>query len=158
MAPLDELLEEAGFDGRTIHFCTIDVEGSEADVLAGFDLTRWCPWILVVEATEPNRPRHSHDAWETQVLGAGYSFCLFDGLNRFYVHPGKADAYAERLAYPACIFDHAFVRRTSAGRRAEELERAVALASLRADEMEQEASQATARVSELEELAEELRL
>ena len=52
------------------------------------------------------------------MLEAGYSFCLFDGLNRFYVHPDKADDFAERLAYPACIFDDAFVRRTSAGRRA----------------------------------------
>ncbi len=116
VAPLDELLVEAGLDGRTIHFCTIDVEGSEGDVLAGFSLARWRPWILVVEAIEPKVARTSHETWETYVLDAGYRFCLFDGLNRFYVHPEKADEFAERLSYPACVLDEAFLRTVSRGR------------------------------------------
>ena len=121
--PLDDLLEEAGFQGRTIHFCTIDVEGSEAEVLAGFDLARWRPWILVVEATEPNRRLASHPAWEDRVLAQGYRFCLFDGLNRFYVHPDKADDFGDRLSYPACVFDAPFHRAVTNARRAEQLER-----------------------------------
>lgn len=122
IAPLDDLLASAGFDGRTIHFCTIDVEGTESDVLAGFSLTRWRPWILVVEATEPNRPQVSHQPWERYVLEAGYRFCLFDGLNRFYVHKDKADEFTEQLSYPACVFDAPFVRARSAARRVDELE------------------------------------
>jgi FkbM family methyltransferase len=121
--PVDDLLEDAGFQGRTIHFCTIDVEGSEAEVLAGFDLARWGPWILVVEATEPNRRLASHPAWEDRVLVAGYRFCLFDGLNRFYVHPDKADDFGDRLSYPACVFDAPFHRAVTNARRAEQLAR-----------------------------------
>jgi hypothetical protein len=42
--------------------------------------------------------------WEPLVLAAGYQFCLFDGLSRFYV----ADEHRELaplLSYPACVFD-----------------------------------------------------
>jgi FkbM family methyltransferase len=120
--PVDDLLDDAGFQGRTIHFCTVDVEGSEAEVLAGFDLARWRPWILVVEATEPNSSLASHPAWEDRVLAAGYQFCLFDGLNRFYVHADKADDFGERLSYPACVFDGPFYRAVTNARRAEQLE------------------------------------
>jgi FkbM family methyltransferase len=51
---LDTLLEREGFADREIHFLLIDVEGAEADVIASVDLTRWRPWILVVESTAPN--------------------------------------------------------------------------------------------------------
>ncbi len=155
IATLDELLGDAGFDGRTIHFCTIDVEGSEADVLAGFDLVRWRPWILVVEATEPNQPRASARLWERYVIEAGYRFCLFDGLNRFYVHPHKADDFAEELSYPACVFDAPFYRAVSAARRGIELERIAFGASRRADEFERAASEASRRSGDLERIASE---
>lgn len=123
VATLDEVLKEAGLDGKTIHFCTIDVEGSELDVLDGFDLARWQPWILVIEATLPNRRASSHHAWEPGVLEAGYQFCLFDGLNRFYVHQKQADVIAAHLSYPACVLDEPFERAVDAGRRIAELER-----------------------------------
>lgn len=156
VATLDDLLDEARFDGRTIHFCTIDVEGSEADVLAGFDLARWRPWVLVIEATEPNTRRVSYEQWESWVLAAGYRFCLFDGLNRFYVHPDKAGDFAEQLSYPACVFDAAFTRAVTAARRSEELERVASEAARRSDELELVLSQTMSRVSELEQVASRL--
>lgn len=153
VAPLDDLLEEAGLDGRTIHFCTIDVEGAEADVLTGFDLDRWRPWILVVEATEPNRPRPSHGSWEKHVIDAGYQFCLFDGLNRFYVHPDKAEDFAERLSYPACVFDDAFYRAVAGAHRVGEVERVATEATQRAAELERAATEATRRAAQLRQAA-----
>ena len=72
-----ELLERAGIGEADvpadIHFMVIDTEGTEADVLAGLDLTRWRPWILVVEATHPRTPTPSHEAWEPDLLAAGAS-------------------------------------------------------------------------------------
>lgn len=68
-----------------IHFLKIDVEGAEADVLAGMDLRRWRPWILLIEATAPNTQTESHQAWEGEVLAGGYVYAHFDGLNRYYV-------------------------------------------------------------------------
>jgi FkbM family methyltransferase len=132
VVPLDELLVEAGFEGRTIHFCTIDVEGAEADVLEGFDVERWQPWILVVEATEPNSTQPSHELWEPLLLETGYRFCLFDGLNRFYVARGQAARLGAILSYPACVFDRPFERAEDAARRAES-SRAIDLRRLRSE-------------------------
>ena len=103
---LDEILDDAGWSpADDIHFLLIDVEGAEGEVLAGLDLQRWRPWVLVVESTAPNSTQTTHEAWEHLVTGAGYDFCLFDGLSRFYVareHP----ELVEDLSYPACILDN----------------------------------------------------
>ncbi len=88
-----------------IHFMVIDTEGTEADVLAGLDLTRWRPWILVVEATHPRTTTPSHDAWEPGLRAAGYELCLFDGLSRFYVATEHAERLRDRLSIPASTLD-----------------------------------------------------
>ena len=106
--PLDDLLAEAGLDGWPIHFCKIDVEGAEADVLAGFDLERWRPWVLVIEAVRPQTAEASSEAWEPAVEAAGYRLCLFDGLNRFYVSPDHTEL-AAKLSAPASVVDSAYV-------------------------------------------------
>lgn len=103
--PLSALLDERGFSDRPIHFLSIDTEGAELSVLRGLDFTRHRPWILVIEATAPNSTRQVHSAWEPLVLAAGYQFCLFDGLSRFYVSDEHAEL-APLLSYPACVFDN----------------------------------------------------
>jgi FkbM family methyltransferase len=89
---------------RTIDFLKIDVEGNEADVLAGADLERFRPRILVVEATAPGTPKATHEAWEAEVLAAAYEFALFDGLNRFYVRSEDREL-ASVVGVPANTFD-----------------------------------------------------
>lgn len=101
---LDDVLDEHLRPGSPIHFLLIDVEGAEGQVLQSIDLRTWRPWVLVVESTEPNSTRQSHEAWDHLVLAAGYRFCLFDGLSRFYVADEHADR-AARLSYPACVLD-----------------------------------------------------
>jgi len=84
----------------------IDVEGAEQEVLRGFDLTRWSPRVLVVEAVQPGTLKPSHASWEPAVLAAGYRLTLFDGLNRFYVHDSvDNDTIAQRLSVPANVLD-----------------------------------------------------
>jgi FkbM family methyltransferase len=92
-----------------IHFLKIDVEGMEAEVLAGADFKSYRPWVVLVEATEPNRPIPAHGAWEPSLFDAGYEFTLFDGLNRFYVAAEKAQLLGHRLNAPANVLDN-FVR------------------------------------------------
>lgn len=68
-----------------IEFLKIDVEGHEAEVIAGADWRRWRPVVLVVEATVPGKAIPSQARWEPTLLAADYEFALFDGINRFYV-------------------------------------------------------------------------
>jgi FkbM family methyltransferase len=77
--------------GRTIDFLKIDVEGAEADVVASADWAAHRPRILLIEATVPLSPEVSYLEWEPAVLGAGYLFGYFDGLNRWYVRSDEPD-------------------------------------------------------------------
>ncbi len=69
---------------QQIHFLKIDVEGFEKQVLEGLDLTRFRPWIILAEATEPMTDVENWQDWEYLLLENDYSFSNFDGLNRFY--------------------------------------------------------------------------
>jgi len=104
---LDQMLEFAGLDGKDIHFLKVDVEGAEETVLRSIDLSVWRPWILVVEATEPLSTSTTHQAWDSLVTGSGYSFCLFDGLNRFYVADERPELVLA-MSYPAGVFDQPY--------------------------------------------------
>ena len=138
---LQSLVEEH-LHGEQVHFCKIDVEGAESEVLASVDLTAWRPWVLVVEATRPNSSQPTHEEWENRVLSSGYRFCLFDGLSRYYVSDEHADELAERLSFPACALDN-FVLAWTAQLRTElhqlqELHHATALRLQRMDTIEAE--------------------
>jgi len=90
----------------TIDFLSVDVEGHEREVLAGADWNKWRPRILLVEATEPTMTIPTHEKWEDILLGAGYLFAAFDGLNRYYVREEDADL-APVLAVPVnCLDDY----------------------------------------------------
>lgn len=68
-----------------IDILKIDVEGAEADVIAGNDWARFRPRVVVVEAVAPGTMAPSWEAWEPALLAAEYRYAFFDGLNRFYV-------------------------------------------------------------------------
>lgn len=87
-----------------IDFLKIDVEGSEYGALAGADLMRFRPRVVLVEATRPGESTPSHEHWEPLLNEAGYRCALFDGLNRFYAQSDDAEALA-CLAVPANVFD-----------------------------------------------------
>ena len=99
-----------------IDFMKIDVEGHESAVIAGADWRRWRPVVLVIEATEPGRPRPSQASWEHLLLAAGYEFALFDGLNRFYVR-SEDRALLPRLSVPANAHDGYVPHRLHAAKR-----------------------------------------
>lgn len=107
---LDQILAE--HVTGDIHFLLVDVEGAEEQVLRSVDLEKWRPWVIVVEATAPMSNHPTHSSWEPRLLDAGYDFCLFDGLSRFYVAQEHRDELARSLAYPACVLDAYVPRRT----------------------------------------------
>lgn len=69
-----------------IQWLKIDVEGMEEVVLSGWGCHTARPWVVIVEATEPNSQVPTHHKWEQQLQIRGYIFAYFDGLNRFYIH------------------------------------------------------------------------
>lgn len=92
--PLSDLIDDAGL--AAIRFLKIDVEGAEADVIAGLDLKRHRPEVILVEAVNPNAKDDHWKPWDATILGAGYEFVFFDNLNRYYV-AGEHKHLAERF-------------------------------------------------------------
>ena len=126
-----------------IHFLKIDVEGAEADVLAGADFKRFRPWIVLIEATAPMSSEQTHAAWEPGLLAAGYRFVYFDGLNRFYVALEHLDALEPCFAAPPNVFDD-FIRVADV-----EGARRMATAEIRAGEAAALVARAEARTREV---------
>ncbi|MGI8809105.1 MAG: FkbM family methyltransferase [Acidimicrobiales bacterium] len=87
-----------------IDFLTVDVEGHEREVLEGGDWSRWRPRVVVVEATQPATTNPTHLQWEHVLLGNGYAFAAFDGLNRYYVRDEDRHL-AAGLAAPVNVTD-----------------------------------------------------
>lgn len=89
-----------------IDFLKVDVEGAEADVLAGNDWTRFRPKVVVAEAIMLADGTPTWESWEPFLLGQGYTFTLFDTLNRFYVANEQA-GILERMPRERAPWDSA---------------------------------------------------
>jgi len=101
---LNQILECYG-DGREIDFLKIDAEGSEAEILNAASFSAVRPRLIVVEAVQPFTHDPAWAAWEPALLGQGYHFAWFDGLNRFYVR--QEDAWRLQLfGIPPGVFDN----------------------------------------------------
>ncbi|MBY0610757.1 MAG: FkbM family methyltransferase [Beijerinckiaceae bacterium] len=95
MLTLAELCERHGV--IAIDFLKVDVEGAELAVLKGNDWRRFRPKIIVLEAIAPGTNLPAWEVFEPFLLAQGYSFALFDTLNRFYVaneHPELLASFA----------------------------------------------------------------
>jgi FkbM family methyltransferase len=66
---LDENLKDRN---QPIHFCKIDVEGHERDVLMGINFVRHRPWILAIEAIYAGTGFVRCNEWEYLLTDNGY--------------------------------------------------------------------------------------
>ena len=89
-----------------IHFLKIDVEGAEATVLKGLDLSRFRPWVIMVELLNPITQQIEAGQWEEDLLAQGYSSVFFDGLNRYYLAQEQASRAASFAAPPNVLDDY----------------------------------------------------
>ncbi len=94
----------SSFEGKTVHWMKIDVEGMEEQVLRGWNPHTLRPWIILIEATLPNSRERNSASWEHFLREADYNFVYFDGLNRFYVASDHIELKAS-FESPICIFD-----------------------------------------------------
>jgi FkbM family methyltransferase len=100
---LASVLDEHAGD-RTIHFLKVDVEGAEHQVLSSSDWASFRPVVVVVESIKSLSTSPTYEKWEGILLGAGYRFAAFDGINRFYVEEGHEELMPI-LAYPMSALD-----------------------------------------------------
>ena len=120
-----------------IHFIKIDVEGFEADVVAGLDLRQVRPWVLVIEAFEPSTGANAHELWEPSILSANYSLAYADGLNRFYVSYEHAELLVHFRYPPSVLDDFIRLRQYNLERQLKQAELAVQQAELNAEYLQQ---------------------
>ncbi len=83
----------------------IDVEGFEADVIAGNDWTRFRPRVVLAEAIEPLSMQDASHRFEPALLSSGYRLAFFDNLNRWYVANEAADALLPRFPKAPLAWD-----------------------------------------------------
>lgn len=141
-----------------IHFLKIDVEGFEREVLRGIDLRRWRPWILLIEALVPARLVPSHETWEPIVLGQGYRFTHFDGLNRFYVAEEHPELIPALQVQPNVLDDYVPAAQEEATHRAHRAEVRANIAEFRMAELHRALEEAHGRLAAAEVRAEEGRV
>lgn len=87
-----------------IDFVKIDVEGMEQSVISSAIWSESDIPVVIVEATLQNSSIPTHESWESLLTDAGYSFVLFDGLNRYY-ELSKANSISRNVWYPATVQD-----------------------------------------------------
>lgn len=102
MIPLRELCDRHCV--TTIDFMKIDVEGMEKEVLESGDWSTFRPRIVLVEAITPDTFAPAWADWEHLLLGNGYLFAYFDGLNRFYVRR-EDESLREHFRLPPNVLD-----------------------------------------------------
>lgn len=73
---LDRCLEHAQFS--KLDYLTIDVEGTELDVLHGLSIERWQPTMVVIESWVDGGPVRSY------MVDAGYGFVIRIGVNDIF--------------------------------------------------------------------------
>jgi FkbM family methyltransferase len=100
-ATLDDVLEEHRV--TTIDFLKIDVEGGEADVLAGIDLTRWQPRVIVIESVKPWSHERTDHSWRRLLDSQRYREACFDGINLFFAQ--EDDDKVIGALVPASVLD-----------------------------------------------------
>lgn len=82
LTTMNAVLEEHAPANARIDAAIIDVEGSEADLLDGFDLARWQPRVVVIEDLSFGGSASSRST----VTAAGYTLAGRIGRNDVFVH------------------------------------------------------------------------
>lgn len=90
MLTLSDVYERYCAVKQQIHFCKIDVEGYETNVLKGINTWgTYRPWIFVVEAAKPGTDIPCYEEWEPVLLSNGYILAYKTNINRFYLAEEK---------------------------------------------------------------------
>lgn len=92
----DIISENIDINTTEIHFCKIDVENFEKEVLLGLNLDLIRPWIFCIESTEPYSKISTHEQWEDILLNNNYYLLCNDGVNRYYADSTKKSFFESK--------------------------------------------------------------
>lgn len=92
---LDQVLEDAGAP-QPLDFVSIDVEGHDVEVLAGFDLAGWRPRLPLIEDVVQSLDLHRH------LVARGYRWMRQTGINSWYV-PAEAPFRLDLKGRAQCV-------------------------------------------------------
>ena len=90
---------------RHLHFLKVDAEGAETAVIAGLDLKRYRPEVILIESTEPYSTIRRIEPWSDILATAGYRLAYFDGINDFWVREESAERLLPEFAVPVNVLD-----------------------------------------------------
>lgn len=82
---LDDLLDREGVD--RIDLLSLDIEGAEPQALAGFDIERFQPELVVVEGNDPVVTKYFDQHGYKQIQ----RYIPFDPINRYFERQGWAE-------------------------------------------------------------------
>lgn len=84
---LDDVLESMGdrLAGRRIDFASFDVEGHEAELLAGFELERWKPRVVLLE----DNSKGDDVMMQRTMERRGYRPVFVLSFDTFYIHESE---------------------------------------------------------------------
>jgi len=88
---LDSILEENKVKPE-FEFISIDIEGHEIEMLKGFNISRWCPKLILMEDHVFSHQKHNY------MLSSGYKLIMRTGLNSWYV-PKSSGYHLTLIAY-----------------------------------------------------------
>lgn len=103
---LDDIFDTQHVD--LVHFLKVDCEGAEELALASCSFERVRPWIVLVEATEPNSQVSTYEKWGYLLTGKDYFRAYDDGLNLYFVAKEHEELLAA-FSKPPNVFDD-FIR------------------------------------------------
>ena len=87
---LSEVHEKYCDPKQDIHFCKIDVEGFELEVLEGIkDWNKFRPWIFAIESALPGTNIPNYDKWEDVLLENDYLPAFRTTINSYYIDMEK---------------------------------------------------------------------
>jgi FkbM family methyltransferase len=90
---------------KEVHFLKINIEGFEEKALKGLDLSKYRPWIILVESTKPLTQIPSYTVWEHILSKNNYVFVYDDGVNRFYL-ANEHSEMRQSFGIPPNVFDN----------------------------------------------------
>jgi len=102
---LSEVIEKNVPENQAIHFMILNRDGFDSQIVAGYDWSRFRPWIILVQSARKQSDTECSDHYSSILVTAGYQFVYADGYSRFYLEE-RWLIFSDLFKYPPNISDN----------------------------------------------------